>query len=224
MTSTIKIMDTTDFQFEQMKYDTIILDPPYIIENNQDKMKDKTRANRFSNQLCWFPDYKVARIVDRCFQYAYKHKTWLIVFNNRPLFLSRYFIVWVKKSAGIGYVIGRNVEYIHLVNYQGLTPKMCEKNYRILDEGLIITQPWGRPALKPVELYKRLFSALRSKRIFDPFAGWANSVIAAKDLGLEIDALDIDDSLQERYNTLRNYQPSSLDPFLGSKGVEQEND
>jgi len=218
----IKIMDTTDFKFEKEKYNTIILDPPYIIESNKDKMKDKTRVNRFANQFCWFPDYKVARIVDRCFQYAYKNKIWLIVFNNRPLFLSRYLIVWVKKSAGLGYVIGRNVEYIHLVNYHGLTPKMCNKDHRIIDEGLIITQPWGRPALKPTELYKRLFLALESKRIFDPFAGWGNSVIAAKDLGLEIDALDIDESLQDRYKFLRKYKPSRIDSFIDFSGVESE--
>lgn len=38
----------------------------------------------------------------------------------------------------------------------------------------------------------------------DLFAGWGDSVIAAQNLGLHIDAYDIDQSLAERYNYLNS--------------------
>lgn len=62
----------------------------------------------------------------------------------------------------------------------------------------------GRACAKPVKLYETIYKFLDSKKILDLFAGWGDSVIAAQNLGLHIDAYDIDQSLAERYNYLNS--------------------
>ena len=196
-----QILDTSNYIFEKNKYDAIVLDPPYTSEGEKNKLINKGRFNRFNNKFTWLADYSVARICDRVMQYAYANPVWVIVFHNRPLFLSRYLIVWVKKRAGIGFNIGRNVEYINLVNYHGL--KLNDISNKI-EEGLVIKQPKDRSANKPAELYFELFRALKCKNVFDPFAGYANSAVAAYNLGINIDCIDKDPSLQERYSLINS--------------------
>lgn len=211
-------MDSTNFPFEKNKYDTIIVDPPYTAEANHQKNNLEKGTSRWkqtyngNNENKLLYTYATALLIDRIFQYAYKNKTWLIYFYNRPLQLSRYTIIWVREKEGLGWNIGRNAEFIHLVNYAGMKAKTVTKMR--INEVEFIPKPRTRTCAKPTLLYKKIFVTLNSKKIFDPFAGWGNSVIAAKDLELTIDALDKDQSLQDRFDFLNNYQPSKLDDFL----------
>lgn len=218
----VEIMNTIHFPFEKYDYDTIILDSPYLTAEECNEITDTGKWKGLDNHKeIMIYDLNCSLIVDRIFKYAYKNKTWLIIFHKRPLMLSRYTIVWRRKKVGLGFNIGRNAEYIHLVNYHGLTlPTVTETKKPILNEIESITTTEERTCSKPIELYTKLFQALQSKRIFDPFTGYGNSVIAAKDLGLEIDAFDKDESLKERFEFLRNYRPSRISSFL--KGVESE--
>ena len=70
----------------------------------------------------------------------------------------------------------------------------------------------------------KLFKCLGSKKVFDPFAGWGNSVIACKELDIEIDAIDKDKNLKERYDFLREYKPSkvNLELLLNLEGAKKK--
>ena len=213
-------MDSINFPFEKNTYDTIIIDPPYLTEeefsNNLIKKEKWLTAINSKEYIVY--DLNCALIVDRIFQYAYNHKTWLIVFHKRELRLSQYSIKWKREKAGLGFGIGRNAEYIHLVNYFGGKIKTLQKGS--LQEIEDIPKTRERTCAKPVKLFEKLFCTLESKKIFDPFAGWGNSVIAAKNGNLQIDAFDKDSSLQSRYDFLNNYQPSGLDSFLATEEVK----
>jgi DNA modification methylase len=57
-----------------------------------------------------------------------------------------------------------------------------------------------RMAQKPLKLFNDLYKLLDSKFVLDPFAGYGNSIYAARKLGLSVYACDIDKTLKWRPN------------------------
>lgn len=219
----IEIADVTTFAFEKKrpKYDVIILDPPYFSEEEyRNSLQKKTAVwNKKNTREKTLYNLNLALYIDRIFQYAYSNPCWLVIFYKRRFWLAKDVIIWVREKEALGFTIKRNAEYVHLVNYQGLTLQTLQEKQ--LNEVEFIPKPRTRTCAKPRLLYEKIFRAVDAKRIFDPFAGWANSVIAARNLGLAIDVFDLDSDLQERFAFLKNYSPAKISDYcLDTKQLE----
>ncbi|MCE7738360.1 MAG: hypothetical protein GPJ50_03185 [Candidatus Heimdallarchaeota archaeon] len=204
----IQIKDSSTVPFENNLYDTIILDPPYMPESEFKKFSGEGKNNQiqYQKELYVYTE-KIQEIEDRISAYARKHtRCWVVVFeNHRNNPFARYHINWMKERGGLGGKIRRNTEYIHIYNYAQTVNDFDFQPAGTIDETLFIPRERNiRACSKPVKLFEKTYEFLGSKKVLDLFAGWENSVVAAYNLGLEIDAYDIDSSLQERYSLINS--------------------
>ncbi len=207
----ILIKDSTNVVFENNFYDTILFDPPYMTEAEFNKKfvgEGKKGIIQTQRDLFVYSPV-IEKIEERINKYAQKdHRAWVIVFSNyRTNSWARYHVNWMKKRGGMGGKIRRNTEYIHFLNnaHPSSDVYVSSSPAGTIDETIFIPRDRnGRACAKPVKLYETIYKFLDSKKILDLFAGWGDSVIAAQNLGLHIDAYDIDQSLAERYNYLNS--------------------
>lgn len=198
---TILIKDSTNVQFEKQEYDTILLDPPYMSNIEFQKFIGKKKKNKVQEMHELFlKTEKIEEIEERIFAYTLKNPCWIIYFSNqRWRVKGKYVINWMRETGGMGGYIRRNTEYISFFNNFKLKPAGA------IDETVfILANKIRRVCSKPIKLYETIYNFLGSRKILDLFAGWGNSVIASQNLGLKIDAYDIDISLAERYNYLNS--------------------
>ena len=198
----IQVKDSTNIRFENKLYDTILFDPPYMSKSEFQKFVGQDKKNKVQDMPELFlKTPKIEKIEKSVEQYARSNPCWLVYFtNNRFDIKSTKFVFnWMREKGGMGGYIRRNTEYISCVNYFNLKP------VNSIDETIfILANKIRRPCEKPTPLYERIYEFLGSKKVLDLFAGVGNSVVAAYNLGLEIDAYDIDSSLQERYSLINS--------------------
>ena len=198
----IQIKDSSTVPFENNIYDTIIFDSPYMTESEFQKFVGKDKKNKVQDITELFlKTPEIEKIEKSVEQYASSNPCWIVYFTNNRFNIkpTKYVFNWMRERGGMGGYIRRNTEYISCVNYFDLKP------FNSIDETIfILVNKVRRACEKPVKLYERIYEFLGSKKVLDLFAGWGNSVVAAYNLGLEIDAYDIDFSLQERFSKINS--------------------
>lgn len=122
--------------------------------------------------------------------------------------------VWVKpiKYSMTGSTERHNGEYITIYSNHKFPRKHTSGHtlskflpYRPPERKTSKGEHIARTAAKPKDLYIELFKHLDAKNILDPFAGHGGSIRAARELGIHIDACDIDNTLEWGMKTITSW-------------------
>ncbi len=200
-------------------WDTIIMDSPYI--NPGDKRydgKEKTysglgkRLHEGKNSLIMDP---VKRMLILDVIKSKMAENYQIIYFHIDRMDLDYNYVWYKNSYSISNNESFNNHEFVSIETNCKLPWMQyildyptdSGSFKVPNAYIWKTTP--RLAAKPLNLFKRLYKHCKSKYILDPFAGYGMSIKAALDLGLRIDACDIDPTVN--YNFER---PDALEMFM----------
>lgn len=204
-------------------WDTIVWDPPYH-EEGSSLDRNTTPSNKGANNLA----YRLSIQKDKIIMPRKKRDEILNLIKSKmdipgciiyfgPEEVNGWKHIWNKGDAYAsgGYVI-RNSESIIIHPVGEFKPKRLPGLHHIisvLPESTIIRLRGNKyvrsnvPRLcaKPHELFMKLYKHCNSKHILDPFAGFGRSISAAFEMGLKIDACDIDSELD--WSKYSNYKP-----------------
>lgn len=187
--------------------DTIVFDPPYFDEGNEDHMERfNDRKGRILNNSFIMMDVDHRNNILNYIRSKMK-KGFIIRFHSDDVGFDGQKHIWFKHRIGLGGgSMRRNHEYIWIEPINTKLPIMGGLEF-ILSFPLKGSKNQyngnkHRTAMKPTDLFKRLFSHLKSKFVLDPFAGFGNQIIACRHLRISIFACDMDKSLQWRPNRI----------------------
>ena len=189
------------------KYDLLLTDPPYAmpatyyVTDNPDNS-----PRRWSDTLImsrWFETF-IGVVMEKIkhtgtvgfFCDAVSSATFLPTIYNR--FRRIHFIVWDKKSIGLGHPIRPQHELV-LVGHGN--PSTIPRGYSsVISCPRVLFKDKTHPAQKPVPLLAELIKRLcpEGGRILDPFAGSGSTYEAAKACGRYCDLIEYDE--RDRHN------------------------
>lgn len=205
-------------------WDTVIWDPPYFnLEDKQyqKKISGSKRVRLWEDHTRIMDKYQRERILLSILEKADKNVNILYFHSKRELLpdKNKFYIpfrcdhVWVKPilNSLTGSQERHNGEYIRI--FSKIKPKSI-KHGGIVNTYMSIYPPVIRGALarscaKPKSLFSQLYEHLGSTHVLDPFAGYGESINAAIQLNIKIDACDLDNTLQwyfrKEQKTLEDY-------------------
>lgn len=197
------------------KIDTVVWDPPYYDDDNPEHLEKvngrtklkSTDPKKGGYQRTEFnysdsPDTRLMNKLHRqnileYIQSKLNEDSHILYFHTQEVIIYPLACkhIWVKtiRDTMAGNNDRNNGEYVYIMG------KKIEGKIkgRILNKYINAKFPtiMPRSCAKPLFLYKELYRHLDSKFILDPFAGYGNSIHAARKMNIPIFACDIDDSL-----------------------------
>lgn len=210
------------------KIDTVVWDPPYYDDDNKEDLeKVNTRSKLRGKDNTVFMKNNSARIMDADLRSEIlefirsKGVNHIIHFHTKEDY--KYSIpkiacehVWVKPIiiSIAGNADRNNGEFIFIEGdkIEGRPKGQILSKY--INAGF--NKKFSpRSCAKPLELYTELFRHVKSRFILDPFAGYGNSIGAARKFGISVYACDTDNKLRYNHNWRYNlgfedYLPDSV--------------
>ena len=207
----------------------MIWDPPYMDPSNKDhKERLNHRAGRWKpSTINWrerikrndtrFMSKKLREEILKLIKQKMNPNGHIVQFHSiaKELWTENraYLLIWVKSEwSGIsGSPVINNGEFVNIIG-----PNV-QKNGNTIPKYLAISEEKKngicivRSCAKPQRLYEMIFRLLNPAHVLDPFAGYGRSISAAIKRGIQIDACDIDPSLQFQYDS---YVTNPIDNFF----------